>query len=316
MAADLHPAQLRGVRYKEIGAGQDTGAGLLKCPDEASGLLDLSRRDTRGEEEAGCQAEREGQKGSAADPGESHPAADHCQKEEGCAEAGRPETGPGTNDASNDADAVDGTFQGKLVPNGVANDTTLDVWTPGLLRGSFRVGGIVQQFRYSSSRRYLLFLRGFIPGRENVRTILAGILVTALTVLFLSQSASAQIVTVKSLKDQLQTTVFHSGELAQRGTAIAATRTHLQHVINCLEGPTGANFVQAAGYPCQGQGNGALVDLRAAVTAGMKGAERALKFTNIAHTLALQAVRMNDVNEAQPWAMVISRQLQIAFNSI
>jgi len=149
-----------------------------------------------------------------------------------------------------------------------------------------------------------------------VRMILAGVVMMALAVLFVAQIAPAQSVTVKSLKDQLQTTVFHSGELAQRGTAIAGTRTHIQHVINCLEGPRGANFVQAAGYPCQGQGNGALVDLRAGAAAEIRGANKALRFATIAHTLALQAVRMTDVNEAQPWAAVISRQLQIAFDSI
>jgi hypothetical protein len=149
-----------------------------------------------------------------------------------------------------------------------------------------------------------------------VRATFAGVVMMALAVLFVSRVAPAQTVTVKSLKDQLQTSVFHAGELAQRGTAIAGTRTHLQHVINCLEGPNGANFVQAAGYPCQGQGRGALVDLRAGAAAGIRGADRALRFANIAHTLALQAVRFGDVNEAQPWAAVISRQLQIAFDSI
>lgn len=149
-----------------------------------------------------------------------------------------------------------------------------------------------------------------------MKTLLAGAAVMALGVLLISQVAPAQSVTVKSLKDQLQTSVFHSGELAQRGTAIAGTRTHLQHVINCLEGPNGTNFVQAAGYPCQGQGRGILVDLRAGSGAGMRGTDRALRYATIAHTLALQAIRMNDVNEAQPWAAVISRQLQIAFDSI
>lgn len=149
-----------------------------------------------------------------------------------------------------------------------------------------------------------------------MKTLLAGTAVMALAVLFISQVAPAQSVTVKSLKDQLQTTVFHSGELAQRGTAIAGTRTHLQHVINCLEGPNGTNFVQAAGYPCQGQGRGILVDLQAGVAAGIGGSNRALRFATIAHTLALQAVRFGEVNEAQPWAAVIARQLQIAFDSI
>lgn len=146
-----------------------------------------------------------------------------------------------------------------------------------------------------------------------MKTILAGVVVMAIAVLLVAQSAPAQNVT--AIKLQLMTAGFHAGELAQRG-AIAATQTHLQHVVNCLVGARGAQFNPAPGYPCQGQGNGIIPDLQAAVAADVRGASKALRFANIALTLALQAQRMTDVNEAQPWATVVSRQLRIASDSL
>lgn len=139
--------------------------------------------------------------------------------------------------------------------------------------------------------------------------ITAGFVAIALAVLFVTQVIAAPAVDIRKA---LETAIFHSGELAQRGTAIAGTRTHLQHVINCLEGPNGKDFVQAAGFPCQGMGNGIVPDLQAAGSASAKS----LQYAQIALTLALQAVTFNDVNAAQPWAKVISGQLTIALNAL
>lgn len=145
--------------------------------------------------------------------------------------------------------------------------------------------------------------------------MIAMIVIALTTLLIVPQATSAQD-PVAAARAQLTTTIFHAGELAQRGTAISGTQTHLQHVINCLEGDKGRNFKAAPGYPCQGQGNGILVDLRAAVAAGGRGAESALKFADIASKLALQAVVMTDVNEAQPWAIVIARNLTLARDAL
>ena len=147
-----------------------------------------------------------------------------------------------------------------------------------------------------------------------MKTIPAIVVATALAVFFVTQTAPAQ--SVSSIKTQLQTTIFHSGELAQRGTVLAGPLLHLQHVVNCLEGTNGPNFRSAVGHVCQGQGNGIIPDLNAAQAAGVRGADKALRFANIALTLSLQALRMTDVNEAQPWALVISRQLRIANESL
>jgi len=142
------------------------------------------------------------------------------------------------------------------------------------------------------------------------------ILVIAVVTLVLPYAAFGQAAGVAAARTQLTTAIFHSGELAQRGTAIAGTQLHLRHVINCLEGDKGPNFNQAAGYPCQGQGNGILNDLRAAVAAGAAGSEQALRFADVALKLSLQAVVMTDVNAAQPWAAVISRQLTSARDAL
>ncbi len=119
---------------------------------------------------------------------------------------------------------------------------------------------------------------------------------------------------VADARTQLTTTRFHAGELAQRGTAISATQTHLRHVINCFEGPQGKNFNAAAGYPCQGQGSGILNDLQAA--SGNAKAEKALRFANAAYTVALQGAASNDINEAQPYAAVVAKQVDSALDAL
>lgn len=121
---------------------------------------------------------------------------------------------------------------------------------------------------------------------------------------------------VASIKTQLRTAAFHAGELAQRGNTVAATHLHLHHTINCLEGPAGPDFDQAAGYPCQGQGNGALPDLRMAVKQMVPGAQAALDDAGIALKLALQAEGMSNVAEAQPWAHVVAEYLTKASSDL
>lgn len=113
---------------------------------------------------------------------------------------------------------------------------------------------------------------------------------------------------VGSIKTQLKTATFHAGELAQKG-AITATKLHMQHTINCLEGPSGMDYVQAVGYPCQGQGHGILPDLKTAVAAGVPGAKAAWDDANVALNLSKQAREMTDVTQAQPWAKVVAEYL-------
>jgi len=126
-----------------------------------------------------------------------------------------------------------------------------------------------------------------------------------------SHGAMASADLVASIKAQLKTATYHSGELAQKGE-IPAVKLHLQHTVNCLEGPSGAQYVQAAGYPCQNQGHGIIPDLQAAVAAGVPGAQKSLDDAQIALNLAKQAQGMSDVSEAQPWAHVVAEYLMKA----
>ncbi len=148
-------------------------------------------------------------------------------------------------------------------------------------------------------------------------TSLGSALIAFLLVLGLSQAGFADD-PVTATKKALQTAAFHTSELAQRGDSVAGTQLHLQHAINCLEGPSGMHFRVAAGYPCQGMGmgGGIIADLKALNARNATGAREALKEASIAWDLALQAIGMKDVNEAQPWALVIARHLKAARDAL
>lgn len=147
-----------------------------------------------------------------------------------------------------------------------------------------------------------------------MRHIVAGaLIVMCALVLGLPQVGSAAMMDpVAGIKAELKTAFFHSSELAQKGNAISGVQLHAQHTINCLEGPNGMHFKAAAGYPCQGQGNGIIPDLQAAVAKGVPGAKAALDDATIAWNLVMQATTMKDVNEAQPWMKVVAEYLQKA----
>jgi hypothetical protein len=89
--------------------------------------------------------------------------------------------------------------------------------------------------------------------------------------------------------EQLKVAVQHAG-LAQSATALAGVRTHLQHVVNCLEGSGGGMFKAAGGNPCQGKGGGILPDAASAklsrvlteARAALSAATAGLKATELA----------------------------------
>ncbi len=117
---------------------------------------------------------------------------------------------------------------------------------------------------------------------------------------------------VLGIKDGLKTAVLHSSAPAQGEGAGAAVKLQLQQTINCLEGPAGLHFRPAVGDLCQGQGHGIIPDLQVAASQGIPGAEKALKDVTVAWSLATRAVAMTDVNEAQPWALVVAKYLRMA----
>lgn len=148
-----------------------------------------------------------------------------------------------------------------------------------------------------------------------MRIVIACFIVIASVLVYTVPRAGAAMM-ASDVKKELQTAIFHSSELAQRGDAVAAAKLHLQHVINCLEGPAGANYKAAAGFPCQDQGSGIIPDLKNAVAKNTPGAARALKEANIAWTVAVQGIAKNDVNEVQPWAKVVANHLKASLSAL
>ena len=146
-----------------------------------------------------------------------------------------------------------------------------------------------------------------------MRTFILGAVVLAL-IAFTAGAAVAQ--GTDGAKKQLQTAFFHANELAQKAPTIAGVLQHVQHVVNCLEGSASKNFKPAAGYPCQGQGNGIVPDLQAAANAGDPAAVRALRFTNVADKLALNVLTFTEVDAAQPQMKVVANNLQQALNAL
>ncbi len=149
-----------------------------------------------------------------------------------------------------------------------------------------------------------------------MRYLLGVTLIIASAVVFGLQLPGVAKDPVAAIKAELKTATFHASELAQKAPAMAPVKLHGQHTINCLEGPTGMHFKAAAGYPCQGQGNGVIPDLQAAAAGGTPGAQAALGDAQVALNLTLQVQTMNDINQAQPWLMVVARYLQRAYDAL
>src|SRR5881397_2189194 len=84
-------------------------------------------------------------------------------------------------------------------------------------------------------------------GERPMRGLIAGAIVLAL-IAFVTGAATAES-SADAAKKQLQTAMFHAGDLAQRGNVAATSLMHLQHVMNCLEGPRGKDFRPAVGNP-------------------------------------------------------------------
>ena len=82
-------------------------------------------------------------------------------------------------------------------------------------------------------------------------------LLLALAVPMVAQAADSSAAVSK----QVSTAAAHAG-MAMGAAGLKMVRTHLHHVVNCLQGSAGAGFDAKAGNPCKGQGNGAIVDAK------------------------------------------------------
>jgi len=104
---------------------------------------------------------------------------------------------------------------------------------------------------------------------------------------------------------QLRTAIQHAKELGATSSALSGVQTHLQHTINCLEGPRGKNFNAQAGNPCQGQGTGFLNDA--------KDKAGAVFLAQHADALAVDALKSaKDVATAQAAARSVAAILEEA----
>lgn len=121
---------------------------------------------------------------------------------------------------------------------------------------------------------------------------LMGLLVAAVglvaTVVFAGPLPETQLL------DQWKTGVQHS-KFSQDYSNMKEITTHLQHVVNCIEGQTGPGFEGGAGNPCQGQGSGMVVDAK---KAGGKYAQ-AVWALELADTIAKNGLKAKSVDAAK-----------------
>lgn len=117
------------------------------------------------------------------------------------------------------------------------------------------------------------------------------------------------------LTSQLQTARTHATNAA-RSEVLRDARWHLGHVVNCLEGARGPNYDRQNSNPCQGQGNGILPDLEAAVRSGQRGAMQALSLARDADRTAFDTIGMSDLTQVKSGASKAADLLGRALSAI
>ncbi|MGH8158060.1 MAG: hypothetical protein ACREPQ_08060 [Rhodanobacter sp.] len=118
-------------------------------------------------------------------------------------------------------------------------------------------------------------------------------LLLALALPMVAQAADSDSAASK----QVATASAHAG-MALGAADLKMAHTHLHHVINCLVGASGKGFDAQAGNPCQGMGQGAIVDAKgdtateSRLHAALTQAEHGVKATTLdgAHADAQQAM--------------------------
>ena len=111
-------------------------------------------------------------------------------------------------------------------------------------------------------------------------------------------AASAMPVLAADAGAEISTAAAHAG-MAAGAEDPQMVKAHLHHVLNCLEGPNGADFSAAAGNPCKAQGNGAIPD----------STPETRKSLEIDVALAKQALLESDANKAKVKAAEIQTAL-------
>jgi len=95
---------------------------------------------------------------------------------------------------------------------------------------------------------------------EKMRCLRSALLPMLLGLAFAAPWALAQ--SAGNPEAEMKTAMAHAG-FAAKADSLDGVTLHLRHVLNCMVGPQDKLFNAGAGNPCQGQGNGALPDLRA-----------------------------------------------------
>jgi hypothetical protein len=105
---------------------------------------------------------------------------------------------------------------------------------------------------------------------------------------------------------ELRTAATHAGFAAKYET-LKEVMLHLHHTVNCLVGPKDRMFDAAAGDPCQGQGVGALPDIKARSGEGPQYYE-----VQWVARMADEALQANELNQAKAAAHIAVLALQDA----
>src|SRR5579859_6640327 len=135
-----------------------------------------------------------------------------------------------------------------------------------------------------------------IPPMSKSRLTLAAAFALAACNLSLAALAAD---TQKDNSKEIATAAAHAG-MAAGAESPQMVKTHLQHVINCLEGQKGADFAAALGNPCGSQGEGAIPD---SSSDGRKKLEDAAG-------LARRAMAEKDIDKAKQMASQLQSDLR------
>jgi hypothetical protein len=116
---------------------------------------------------------------------------------------------------------------------------------------------------------------------------------------------------LEQARTALTTAKTHAG-FAAAADAMSGVQLHTGHAVNCLVGPSDKRFDKKWGNVCEGQGNGILVDLKAA---GASGAA-ALKIAEDATKVGVDALGAKDLTAAQAGAKKLAAMLDEALKAI
>lgn len=139
--------------------------------------------------------------------------------------------------------------------------------------------------------------------RKNL--VVMGLLIAALSLAATVVYAQANI--EAGVASQWKTSVQHS-KFSQDYNGMKEVTTHLQHVVNCLEGPTGPGFEGGAGNPCQGQGAGLIADTKKAKDAKYASA---VPWMEAADKLAQQGLKAKNADAAKAYGQATQTILEV-----